>query len=144
MMSHVRIEPTTEFGRPTSTHSGVGVGIPTSGGRGNTFFGALYLDGVALMHAQSDDEVVSALNLSASLPSNCVRLLGHGEAGALPILSPAESTLWGLQLTFLGWDINTHTCRIPLPYDCIERLSETSLKSGPRPDKLPLRKKYSP
>ena len=48
----------------------------------------------------------------ASLASDYVRLVGPGEPGETPILSPKNSSNWNTVVEFLGFVINSHTLEI--------------------------------
>lgn len=125
MTSHVRIEPGTEIGNPTPIPPDMRVGSPVSGGRGDPFFSALYVDDIAPVHVQNDDGDNSALQVSVSLAFDCFRVFGPRDPGETPILSQAKSTHWGVKLSFLGWYINSHTDRISLPYGKVGRRRDT-------------------
>lgn len=77
-------------------------------------------DDIALMHLQTDDQDVSALDISESLASDCLGVLDRGDPGEPPILSTAKSTCWGVNLSFLGWDTNAHTGWTSFPYENID------------------------
>lgn len=84
----------------------------------------LYVEDIALMHDEDDDGDHSALQVSASLASDCVRVFGPGDLGEPPILSQAKSSYCDVNITFLRRNINTHTGQISLPYEKIGGLRD--------------------
>ena len=81
---------------------------------------AAYVDDYIEIRVQDGSQDLSALDSSASLASDHLRLFGPGLEGETPILAPKKSTNWDVELEFLGWKLNTHTGRLSLPPEKVE------------------------
>ena len=62
--------------------------------------------------------------MSSSLASDHVRLIGPGEEGEIPILSPKKNTSWDTTVDALGYTINTHTMRILITQEKVAALRD--------------------
>ena len=106
---------TWEEGNPTPVPPQAKIRSHPGGGKSYPFFITVYVDDFLLVRVQQADADRSLLVASASLASDCVRLIGPEEDGVTPILTPKKSTDWDTAIDLLGFTVNSHTLRISFP-----------------------------
>ena len=133
MMSHVKITEPWEIGRPRQVPHCFRVKIKDvpRGGPHEPLFTTVYVDDLIMARVQTDPRDQSALVASASLASDHIRLFEPGEADAIPILAPKQSTDWDTTVDLLGFTVNTHTLRISVTEEKITAIRLTLEQEWP-------------